>query len=401
VKGGKYDGELVQGLGAASSGIAEVFLDEKKLSFKRWRPGKKPNKDPFGFFIKVPWLEQFDFPIVSHKVVYSEIDEGWSKDHDVFFLRIRVKGESEKVQKMGRFPLHLDKDRKYVGVVEVGNLQVRFKGEKKGSEISEMLLARMTQDDLRKVEDGVPLFLDCDSSVLYERTVKVLIHTKRGIALVMEREKRLSLPGGRVMPGEDSFTAIVRECKEEMMVNLDRKDFRTVSEVVAYDHLVTVMEYIGAEFDTTFVIWGGEQELKNSSVQKYLGWIYPKAFKMSVLSGDWNGISLMLWSSQRAEKFVPKYEEKRLVKQSQTVAFTTVPEKGERLVSIPDFFLKVWKKKVLMLPESSQKECNALGYTVFFTGEVIDILKKTDYDPDLRKKILDAHKAIVQEYAYR
>ncbi|GAA4610838.1 NUDIX domain-containing protein [Actinoallomurus liliacearum] len=64
------------------------------------------------------------------------------------------------------------------------------------------------------------------------------VHMSQGrlLAVRARQRDRLYLPGGKREPGEDDWTALSREVREELGVRLDRGTFRSIGVVEAPAH---------------------------------------------------------------------------------------------------------------------------------------------------------------------
>jgi len=285
---GKCGSHPVIGLSSFSNGVAEVFLSGVALAFLRWRPGKIPNNDPFYFFQKTPWLGQWPTEPLGHEVQYSN-KEGYSKDGSVFF--IRKSGTQRNLSVPVPIP-GVRMDHFYVGSMSLPSLTVYLPTPMKGSQICSAILSKVSANDYARILDPDDVVVvDLRVGNVYDSTVKVVFRTGLGFPFVAERRKKLSHPGGRVKVGEEIVGAAIRELREELGWVCASDHFKLLGESVAYDHLITVLEYVGPVKRSSALIFATLEEAKGHD----FGWVFPQLDLLNIVPGDFGGVHYNDW----------------------------------------------------------------------------------------------------------
>jgi len=286
VLGGCYEGKPVFGLNEFSEGVAEVCLSGTSLVFIRWRFGRKANNAPYEYFMKTPWLSQFDLKKTEMNVVYR-YDVHVPKNQFV----IRLLEDEASVPKKKGLSRFINLGGLYKDTLTLLSSTIILDCPRTGRQVLEGLDTLLSSDDFLRLETGEPLTISFKNRTVMSRTVKLAFRSPLGVPFVMQGNKKLSLIGGRVKSGETLMQAIQREALEEIGWNIPDKELVHEVDITSYGHIISVFHYIGKCRPSDRIIWLSDTDLLDPMV----GWFYPEIIDMAPIQGIWQGHSFYEW----------------------------------------------------------------------------------------------------------
>jgi 8-oxo-dGTP pyrophosphatase MutT (NUDIX family) len=286
VLGGCYEGRPVLGLNEFSEGVAEVCLSGTSLVFIRWRFGRKANNAPFEYFMRTPWLAQFDLKKTERSVVYR-YDTHVPKNQFVIRL-LEDEVSAPKKKGLSRF---INLGGLYKDTVTLLSSTVILDCPRTGRQVLEGLDTLLSSDDFFRLETGEPLTISFKNRTVMSRTVKLAFRSPLGVPFVMQGNKKLSLIGGRVKAEESLLQAIQREALEEVGWHIPDKELIHEVDITSYGHIISVFHYIGKCRPSDRIIWLSDTDLLDPMV----GWFYPEIIDMTPIQGTWQGHSFYEW----------------------------------------------------------------------------------------------------------
>jgi 8-oxo-dGTP pyrophosphatase MutT (NUDIX family) len=286
ILGGCYEGKPVFGLNEFSEGVAEVCLSGTSLVFVRWRFGRKANNAPFEYFMKTPWLAQFDLKKTERKVVYR-YDAHVPQNQFV----IRLIEDEVSIPKKKGLSRFINLGGLYKDTVTLLSSTIILDCPRTGRQVLEGLDTLLSSDDFVRLETGEPLTISFKNRTVMSRTVKLAFRSPLGVPFVMQGNKKLSLIGGRVKSGESLLQAIQREALEEVGWNIPDKELTHEVDITSYGHVISVFHYIGKCRPSDRIIWLSDTDLLDPMV----GWFYPEIIDLAPIQGIWQGHSFYEW----------------------------------------------------------------------------------------------------------
>jgi len=283
---GCYEGSPVFGLNEFSEGLAEVCLSGTSLVFVRWRFGRKANNAPFEYFMKTPWLAQFDLKKTEKNVVYR-YDAHVPKNQFV----IQLLEDEVSVPKKKGLSRFINLGGLYKDTVSLLASTIILDCPRTGRQVLEGLDTLLSSDDFLRLETGEPLTISFKNRTVMSRTVKLAFRSPLGVPFVMQGNKKLSLVGGRVKSGESLLQAIQREALEEIGWNIPDSELTHEVDITSYGHVISVFHYIGKCRPSDRIIWLSDTDLLDPMV----GWFYPEIVDMTPIQGIWQGHSFNEW----------------------------------------------------------------------------------------------------------
>jgi len=225
----------------ACDGVWEVTYMEDRWVPIRPRFGYPTHPSPIEYILSVPTVLEY-FPRLKHKVQYSSTQTGLVGD--TFYVRTEVFVSGCGNRSVTRDPSAFSLERllQAYGIHDVISSVKVAGGEVCNCGVDTFIVSipypryeeavRQYEDWKMKDDHHVPCILSCTQISTIVCSAKAIIQTGLSIALVAEGEPIFDIIGGKVERGETFDQAMVRECREELGLNLR---FSYMTEMLAWE----------------------------------------------------------------------------------------------------------------------------------------------------------------------